>query len=152
MQWLLFSSLWITFKICIFLTSNNYLLRLQEVSEVVNYFQNLYFCDLKQRQRTPISYYGGCELLSKFVSLWLPTTVYIKSSISLLLWITFKICIFVTSNNCHPWREIVKKVVNYFQNLYLCDSQQLIYPLDTLVKCCELLLKFVSLWFTTTYE
>ena len=116
--------MWITFKICIFVTSNNRtdtrVLRLY----VVNYFQNLYLCDFQQQCCGWKPSKIGCELLSKFVSLWLPTTTLDFFYCIFTLWITFKICIFVTSNNFKKFVVPLHYVVNYFQNLYLCDFQQ----------------------------
>ena len=48
---------------------------------------------------TAQAYVDGCELLLKFVSLWFETTVDAMCSSYELLWITFKICTFVISNN-----------------------------------------------------
>ena len=167
--------MWITFKICIFVIWNNAKENIQRRRRVVNYFQNLYFCDLKQPKQINAGSGWRCELLSKFVSLWLPTTGRHGKSYRYLLWITFKICIFVTPNNSqtqlgwYRWLWITFKicifvisnnfllrltlmrmVVNYFQNLYLCDFQQLIYIDYLQLISCELLSKFVSLWFETT--
>ena len=94
----------------------------------------------------------SCELLSKFVSLWLQTTLTGNGSMLVPLWITFKICIFVIFNN---WQYRIGNnatVVNYFQNLYLCDFQQLSYCNNLSQECCELLSKFVSLWLSTTAQ
>ena len=49
-----------------------------------------------------------CELLSKFVSLWLPTTADDLYTEVLMLWITFKICIFVIANN--QYKKYTKKI------------------------------------------
>ena len=116
--------LWITFKICTFVISNNNKQHLNWIYLVVNYFQNLYLCDSQQPKRKRLFLNVCCELLSKFVSLWLPTTFGDINTISPLLWITFKICIFVIFNK--DWyRSITElRVVSYFQNLYLCDCKQ----------------------------
>ena len=130
----------------------------------------MYLCDFQQRRQDRLLHGFGCELLSKFVSLWSPTTLCaLKSSTASLwitfkicifvifnnfiflllktwmLWITFKICIFVTSNNRAVRRVCYKWVVNYFQNLYLCDWEQPIVSIAGVMYCCELLSKFVSL-------
>ena len=116
--------LWITFKICIFVISNNTTLAGLLFLHVVNYFQNLYLCDLKQPKQINAGSGWRCELLSKFVSLWLRTTVRFISYLSYRLWITFKICIFVIENNLRYGCYQFGYVVNYFQNLYLCDWEQ----------------------------
>ena len=169
--------LWITFKICIFVIANNYSFRCTGRGTAVNYFQNLYLCDFQQLLIWLDIYLVCCELLSKFVSLWLPTTTIreLQSEISLwitfkicifviannfilrftpldVLWITFKICIFVTSNNAEYTLTIFSRVVNYFQNLYLCDFQQRRKPYPFGYGSCELLSKFVSLWLPTTIK
>ena len=193
--------LWITFKICIFVISNNSSVMLRALASVVNYFQNLYLCDFQQWAAVEWMCQFRCELLSKFVSLWfettertlhipffvlwitfkicifvtsnnyyaiykefyevvnyfskfvslwLPTTIYLETIFFVMLWITFKICIFVTSNNNNKNKIIMLVVVNYFQNLYLCDCKQLLLTSDNLNPSCELLSKFVSLWSPTT--
>ena len=172
---ILFFQLWVTFKICIFVIWNNGSELQYLIMVVVNYFQNLYLCDFQQRENEAINIDSCCELLSKFVSLWSPTTVVFWIICIFVLWITFKICIFVISNNttqfafvsskvvsCFQIRNFVTPnnavasrspspdVVNYFQNLYLCDFQQLYRAMPMLYACCELLSKFVSLWFPTT--
>ena len=146
-------------------------------TRVVNYFQNLYLCDFQQLSIDRPKEICSCELLSKFVSLWFPTTsnilvigrvvlwitfkictFVISNNIPLTqvqtsaLWITFKICIFVTPNNLQQVRIYALQVVNYFQNLYLCDFQQ--HGRFTLMTAlgCELLSKFVSLWLPTTTQ
>ena len=118
------TKLWITFKIYIFVISNNPGLYRAYLWGVVNYFQNLYLCDFQQCALLRALSLLSCELLSKFVSLWLPTTERAEQLLEDMLWITFKICIFATPNNnwCSSLR--VCAVVNYFQNLYLCDLQQ----------------------------
>ena len=116
--------LWIIFKICIFVTPNNFRFRYRLLGSVVNYFQNLYLYDFQQHQGMNAIDYVGCELLSKFVPLWLPTTMHYGTKQTSLLWITFKICIFVTPNNLWGIIVMLGRVVNYFQNLYLCDFQQ----------------------------
>ena len=118
------SLLWITFKICTFVISNNPQHHWWCSGGVVNYFQNLYLCDFQQRRVASWGIPPSCELLSKFVSLWLPTTKMGSYANTLALWITFKICIFVTPNNSYFGGAIELIVVNYFQNLYLCDFQQ----------------------------
>ena len=143
-------SLWITFKICIFVTSNNPNQWRYRKTQVVNYFQNLYLCDFQQQKKKQNINETSCELLSKFVSLWLPTTFGLFFCSCNRLWITFKICIFVTSNNYIPSHIVNLGVVNYFQNLYLCDFQQLHCPQCAHNCSCELLSKFVSLWLPTT--
>ena len=142
--------LWITFKICIFVISNNSSVMLRALASVVNYFQNLYLCDLKQQCKHLTKLSIGCELLSKFVPLWFPTTIVINTFCQLMLWITFKICIFVIFNNI--WKAPICSpiVVNYFQNLYLFDFQQRFKKMEYSRSRCELLSKFVSLWFPTT--
>ena len=117
-------TLWITFKICIFVIWNNLGTDRDPRIIVVNYFQNLYLCDFKQRILSEPNRIFCCELLSKFVSLWLQTTSLHTEKILLVLWITFKICIFVTSNNVNACIALRPRVVNYFQNLYLCDFKQ----------------------------
>ena len=117
---------------------------------VVNYFQNLYLCDCKQQEaKSPVRNIS-CELLSKFVSLWLQTTSLRIQLPFLMLWITFKICTFVIWNNnvFNVYISII--VVNYFQNLYLCDLKQQYNKFTISDLSCELLSKFVSLWFETT--
>ena len=94
----------------------------------------------------------GCELLSKFVSLWLQTTQPKVATANGLLWITFKICTFVISNNNKQHLNWIYLVVNYFQNLYLCDFQQRFTAVVSVWNSCELLSKFVSLWFKTTFQ
>ena len=123
-KWRRALSLWITFKICIFVTPNNDKWVFQLFYVVVNYFQNLYLCDLQQQWTISLMCCTCCELLSKFVSLWLQTTTKHYSSRLRSLWITFKICIFVTSNNTERQKALIALVVNYFQNLYLCDCKQ----------------------------
>ena len=142
--------MWITFKICTFVTSNN--LDESEMGKifVVNYFQNLYLCDSQQLVRSCAVKACSCELLSKFVSLWLPTTSIPEKRCTQELWITFKICIFVIFNNLYWPLRIANWVVNYFQNLYLCDWEQPAISIHTLAYSCELLSKFVSLWLRTT--
>ena len=140
--------MWITFKICTFLIFNNFLFCSSYFLYVVNYFQNLYLCDFKQHYSFFSSYNigcellskfylcdfkqqmydsikdsRGCELLSKFVSLWLQTTYIWILLLRWWLWITFKICIFVTPNNQKERDFFLTFVMNYFQNLYLCDFQ-----------------------------
>ena len=119
---------------------------------VVNYFQNLYLCDCKQLKAIAFVSSISCELLSKFVPLWLQTTYSLCNFLNDMLWITFKICIFVTSNNKMLYFLYCTLVVNYFQNSYLCDSQQRQSPNSRRAKSCELLSKFVSLWLPTTGE
>ena len=134
------------------MTSNNALIGIINDETVVNYFQNLYLCDFQQQKLEKEVQDGSCELLSKFVPLWFPTTINCRVSIMLMLWITFKICIFVTPNNYLVRWMSNWAVVNYFQNLYLCDSQQLGVPPTTECDRCELLSKFVSLWLPTTLD
>ena len=142
--------LWITFKICIFVISNNSVGAPHWCTSVVNYFQNLYLCDLKQLTSKGLPVCIRCELLSKFVSLWLPTAGGKFLTQEVGLWITFKICIFVISNN--NINKLLRRlsVVNYFQNLYLFDFQQQRDNKSLVSRRCELLSKFVSLWFPTT--
>ena len=113
-------------------------------------FQNLYLCDFKQLSDEKEELPARCELLSKFVSLWLPTTIERREKVAERLWITFKICIFVISNNSSVMLRALASVVNYFQNLYLCDFQQWAAVEWMCQFRCELLSKFVSLWFETT--
>ena len=143
--------MWITFKICIFVIANNSLYNQDAWCWVVNYFQNLYLCDLQQQNLTAYAWEEGCELLSKFVSLWFPTTIMQLLIHGNMLWITFKICIFVISNNQYKAFKAKWAVVNYFQNLYLCDLQQ--HPLRSSLRnnSCELLSKFVPLWLRTIW-
>ena len=144
------SLLWITFKICTFVIWNNLTSFANFFSLVVDYLQNLYLCDFQQPTGVRWNSVSGCELLSKFVSLWLPTTVLRIIAFEYELWITFKICIFVTSNNSRSIFFSLVAVVNYFQNLYLCDFQQQRANKGTPLTRCELLSKFVSLWLPTT--
>ena len=68
------SSLWITFKSCIFAFWNNILWQEIRMLEVVNYIQILYLCILKQRVSTKTFAVEGCELHSNLVSLHSETT------------------------------------------------------------------------------
>ena len=116
----------------------------------MNYLQNLYLCDFQQPSNDFTNELRSCELLSKFVPLWFPTTKGYKDLNESLLWITFKICTLVISNNPqHHW-WCSGGVVNYFQNLYLCDFQQRRVASWGIPPSCELLSKFVSLWLPTT--
>ena len=142
--------LWITFKICIFVTSNNFPIGTNRQDRVVNYFQNLYLCDFQQHLGCSLSFTLCCELLSKFVSLWFETTYWDWKWFTSKLWITFKICIFVIENNTRRGSGALAVVVNYFQNLYLCDFKQQKPLLKHTHERCELLSKFVSLWLQTT--
>jgi len=142
--------LWITFKICIFVIWNNTISFWATTVCVVNYFQNLYLCDSQQQRSLKIVLLTRCELLSKFVSLWFETTSAKGYYITYPLWITFKICIFVTSNNAGIRAGGDGGVVNYFQNLYLCDLKQPKIAKSGRYIRCELLSKFVFLWFETT--
>ena len=151
MPFLRSSQLWITFKICIFVTSNNCAMHKAVIRWVVNYFQNLYLCDFKQHRVVSEHIRIRCELLSKFVSLWLQTTGRDIVANAGLLWITFKICIFVIFNNNSLGVRLFSIVVNYFQNLYLCDLKQHHLWKGSLWQRCELLSKFVSLWLPTTH-
>ena len=144
--------LWITFKICIFVTPNNSKKELEEWLTVVNYFQNLYLCDFEQQQTKVLRIVASCELLSKFVPLWFSIKIDTEVSQNYALWVIFKICIFVIANN---ERHVLLRsilVVNYFQNLYLCDFQQRYLCYKGRKWCCELLSKFVPLWLQTTNE
>jgi len=116
--------LWIAFKICIFDFQKQQILKDGRQIVVVNCFQNLY--------------------------LWLSETAYfVKPSITYLLWIAFKICIFDFQKQRDLWWnyiffscELLSKfvsltfrnsawgfvplclgVVNCFQNLYLWLSE-----------------------------
>ena len=142
--------MWITFKICTFVISNNFIKNSLRTHSVVNYFQNLYLCDFQQPQVHESIAWVGCELLSKFVPLWFPTTDVTTTGNQNTLWITFKICTFVISNNTLLLLFWQWHVVNYFQNLYLCDFQQLSPCSPAIFTSCELLSKFVPLWFPTT--
>ena len=132
------------------MTPNNYVSLKSSTPLVVNYFQNLYLCDFQQQPLQLRQAQWCCELLSKFVSLWFPTTANALNITDDVLWITFKICIFVIENNLTSFANFFSLVVNYFQNLYLCDSQQQTLLILPIVFCCELLSKFVPLWLPTT--
>ena len=124
------SSLWIAFKICIFVIR-------------------------KQPSLALLTVVGCCELLSKFVSLSFENNTIEFYQIAYLLWIAFKICIFVIrkqllilnflrvdscellskfvslsfENNCNSYLSLLIIVVNCFQNLYLCHSKTTIIVL-----------------------
>ena len=144
--------LWITFKSCIFAFWNNKALSLTLSRLVVNYIQILYLCILKQLlwPHEPNSW--CCELHSNLVSLHSETTRRLSTHALIMLWITFKSCIFAFWNNWIGkqstlpglwitfkscifafWNNIfcTRKrttcVVNYIQILYLCILKQRIW-------------------------
>ena len=116
----------------------------------MNYFQNLYLCDSQQQEKYNSYLCSVLWITFKICIFWLPTTKKIITMLKKMLWITFKICIFVTSNNKGDIHLGKESVVNYFQNLYLCDLKQLGRESLGLFRGCELLSKFVSLWSPTT--
>ena len=92
-------SLWITFKSCIFAFWNNTRNTISPTAVVVNYIQILYLCILKQLGFSSILQGVCCELHSNLVSLHSETTFISTMAPGLLLWITFKSCIFAFWNN-----------------------------------------------------
>ena len=66
--------MWIADKICIFVFSNNSDVTKVRTIFVVNCWQNLYLCILKQRRDFLLQNSLCCELLTKFVSLYSQTT------------------------------------------------------------------------------
>ena len=93
------STLWITFKSCIFAFWNNTIDILLLWLYVVNYIQILYLCILKQ----PYNFVFRNDTM---------------------LWITFKSCIFAFWNNRFLHLRFASLVVNYIQILYLCILKQ----------------------------
>ena len=91
--------LWITFKSCIFAFWNNLICFYCQAIHVVNYIQILYLCILKQRNLFTKVLRPCCELHSNLVSLHSETTTTIGNNRIIMLWITFKSCIFAFWNN-----------------------------------------------------
>ena len=142
--------LWITFKSCIFAFWNNIGVVPILLGLVVNYIQILYLCILKQRCGRWFWRYNGCELHSNLVSLHSETTRTIPTIAPLLLWITFKSCIFAFWNNNRPERKKICFVVNYIQILYLCILKQPSKGEVPSLSSCELHSNLVSLHSETT--
>ena len=71
------TTLWITFKSCIFAFWNNGMMLNSIRCKVVNYIQILYLCILKQLTTRNIRYISCCELHSNLVSLHSETTTWI---------------------------------------------------------------------------
>ena len=93
------SQLWITFKSCIFAFWNNPAPLRGCTITVVNYIQILYLCILKQLFMQGFTAFVGCELHSNLVSLHSETTFFMIFFSQIMLWITFKSCIFAFWNN-----------------------------------------------------
>ena len=91
--------LWITFKSCIFAFWNNRVGKGSLSKLVVNYIQILYLCILKQQYWAVNNSERCCELHSNLVSLHSETTAGIIKATAIVLWITFKSCIFAFWNN-----------------------------------------------------
>ena len=167
--------LWITFKSCIFAFWNNIYFNNGTRTIVVNYIQILYLCILKQPCRCPLlmgavvnyiqilylcilKQLGGerlgsgssCELHSNLVSLHSETTKVGNRTLSILLWITFKSCIFAFWNNIDSLLPVCPRVVNYIQILYLCILKQLTRLFQFVASGCELHSNLVSLHSETT--
>ena len=171
------SSLWITFKSCIFAFWNNAAISNAWLDIVVNYIQILYLCILKQRGKSTNPCHVCCELHSNLVSLHSETTCFFGEhlldrcelhsnlvslhsettciqlqSLKTKLWITFKSCIFAFWNNITTQSIQVKRVVNYIQILYLCILKQLRFLSWCGNRCCELHSNLVSLHSETTLK
>ena len=102
--------LWITFKSCIFAFWNNRNDWVPYLHLVVNYIQILYLCILKQPDNAEVEEVKSCELHSNLVSLHSETTRTIPTIAPLLLWITFKSCIFAFWNNINAVSPIDNKL------------------------------------------
>ena len=137
--------LWIAFKIYIFVIGNNILKKINGDRSVVNCFQNLYLCHRKQLIDNEEWIELRCELLSKFISLSSETIMSKKKRPLCMLWIAFKIYIFVIGNNKFFLTFYLSRVVNCFQNLYLCHRKQYLGNVAIFRESCELLSKFISL-------
>ena len=142
--------LWITFKSCIFAFWNNRNTYWHGFRIVVNYIQILYLCILKQLPSKSSSHKSGCELHSNLVSLHSETTINDANKNYILLWITFKSCIFAFWNNEAVYSEDAVTVVNYIQILYLCILKQPLLANGAIDICCELHSNLVSLHSETT--
>ena len=119
--------LWITFKSCIFAFWNNRAFLIHHCLHVVNYIQILYLCILKQLLDCSRMQVHRCELHSNLVSLHSETTQQFLMPDWILLWITFKSCIFAFWNNAGKVRTLAMSVVNYIQILYLCILKQRVF-------------------------
>ena len=142
--------LWITFKSCIFAFWNNVFLVCPRSPGVVNYIQILYLCILKQLVLFSSLIVWSCELHSNLVSLHSETTYCLSGLLPIMLWITFKSCIFAFWNNYLPLDMLHSSVVNYIQILYLCILKQQLSIYYYPILCCELHSNLVSLHSETT--
>ena len=120
------------------------------LQRVVNYIQILYLCILKQLAELFPWLFHGCELHSNLVSLHSETTLGTRCRKAVRLWITFKSCIFAFWNNPFIRSNIVVRVVNYIQILYLCILKQLGCWRVRKRSSCELHSNLVSLHSETT--
>ena len=143
----------------------------------MNYIQILYLCILKQHRVKWWLCSDSCELHSNLVSLHSETTSAQQERGGILLWITFKSCIFAFWNNSDTsefdlelvvnyiqilylcilkqlkqFRCFLLKVVNYIQILYLCILKQPTIRHSSAVGCCELHSNLVSLHSETTMD
>ena len=116
----------------------------------MNYIQILYLCILKQRSPGKPQYHDCCELHSNLVSLHSETTLPFSVNILILLWITFKSCIFAFWNNLLALVPHSQQVVNYIQILYLCILKQPTHRDCVRNWSCELHSNLVSLHSETT--
>ena len=94
--------LWIAFRFCIFVLWTQYNVFVWQSNKVVNCFQILYIRSLNTIHGRKIPFWVCCELLSDFVYSFFEHNWMRSWSISAMLWIAFRFCIFVLWTQYRP--------------------------------------------------
>ena len=140
------SWLWIDFKLYFYVRIHKRGKRNGRTWSVVNWFQIVFLREDSQDNAIKHFATHGCELISNCIFTWGFTSNQQTTKMFLRLWIDFILYFYVRIHKGWFWKNRRRRVVNWFQIVFLREDSQ-VERLHTLnVNCCELISNCIFTW------
>ena len=116
----------------------------------MNWFQIVSLCEESQACLSQYLHCTRCELISNCIFMWGITSVLLIYLSHHLLWIDFKLYLYVRNHKFKLEPLHMANVVNWFQIVSLCEESQEKGTKENHYKSCELISNCIFMWGITS--
>ena len=112
----------------------------------VSWFQIVFLCEESQVRISLSFYIKYCELISNCIFMWGITSRFSSLTAIWLLWIDFKLYLYVRNHKKVSLHHYFVFVVNWFQIVSLCEESQVYKEALQVHDSCELISNCIFMW------
>ena len=140
------TGLWIDFKLYFYVRIHKFEFRISDIRNVVNWFQIVFLREDSQVFQYQKEFPASCELISNCIFTWGFTSCFSFVIKILMLWIDFKLYFYVRIHKLRLVLCQLRRVVNWFQIVFLREDSQDRCSLLQKLACCELISNCIFTW------